>query len=517
MTWPLVVAAAAAAAYLLDRCSGGETKNAVVLKTDSNTSADAASLPDASDYSSYCKKEGGFDLYTLGQATFINESGIWASASDTCKISGIHGLLAEVNCKLYNPANPTQASLMEYVMCNCKDGVCIDDSVINCRDPGANAYIPGASVWTDAETGKTHISTCPDDDLKSVLWYLCNDKGTLYEDITPCDPGLLCGDGMCGGFICTDDEPPGTDPDGTNHGEVRLYNPTTQEEYSIGDTCFWNEEKFREYRCPIHTGTQIDSLRDYIVGNFHDEGDCPPGIQCKDGICADSPEEICIFDSDPENDTKKLGQLSILHQETGEIVKINADGCIYSDSSGILLLTNDSLWQWDCDSDGNKILAGKYYCDEGEVCDGGICTSAEAACGYTCEDTDLGLNVMIGGNLSLISKCTGDTLASDVDFCQSNHVVQELYCDGDKPKYSKEECPDEYFCVDNGYPNYGHCKKCSDIDGEVFDIMDVYGSDFCTDIGQLKQAFCDPDTGLLKWGDPEECPPDTECKAGKCK
>jgi len=165
------------------------------------------------------------------------------------------------------------------------------------------------------------------------------------------------------------------------------------------------------------------------------------------------------------------------------------------------------------------------------MCKARICVSTDTYSGFTCKDSDYsdydesngGIDIMTPGWLNIKEEESGDHASYMGDKCVDPKNVKEYYCEGNKPKYIIEECPEDYFCTTK--TSYARCEPCDDTDksndpakrGQVTDVNKTVGDDFCNDGGQLKQVMCNPENGEVMWDDPEDCPPGKACEAGECK
>lgn len=484
----------------------------------------------------YCDKPTGFDPLVTGQTTYIDKNGIEKTFSDTCKIEGRNGMLAEGDCETYNAEDPKEGDLVKYVMCNCTEGKCVDDSVISCTDIAeANKHMDGASVWANAETGKTHVSMC-NDDPNTVTWYYCNEDGTLHEDVTTCEPDILCGDGMCGGHICTDDELAGEDPQNLSKGALHFINPTTNNNFDFNDYCVFSQETHKKttviaLECPVHTATTKDGILELLAFDSTPKSfeylDCIEGLVCEEAVCKESTKQ-CVGSTDPLLDPYIKGVLFLMDTVTGYITEEVADTCVCNlaiSEDGTITFLMNGLFQDHCNEDGIGSDSSFMNCAENEICSDGVCVVGTAPTEAQCHKYEDGVlnnngDIFHSGKLYVETPC--DFVRSDE--CTSPTSVREYTCVDNVPRLEVIECPENYFCIDVGW-EYGYCGKCEDSDptddpfekGEVKDVKRVTGQDFCNDDGQLMQANCDPLTGLLVWIDPENCPSGKTCSDGACK
>jgi len=491
---------------------------------------DDASAADTED--PYCFKPGGFDPYEIGTTTYVDPNGHKKSFSDECKIEGKSGLLAEGSCNNYNPENISQTSLIDYVICNCVDGKCVTDSTVDCNDPAkANKHMDGASVWADEESGKTHISTC-NDDSETVSWFYCNDDGTLHEDVTSCEDDLLCGDGMCGGFTCFDNELPGEDPDFQNQGALNLYNPTTGKEYLVKDSCA-SSQWVREFECPVHTYTDFTEYKKELMKYYATESLCPDDYLCQQdyGICIEDSRVCDESDTDPNNDIYLKGVVTLTHTATGES-KDYDDECTITaqtEQPGVYECSQILLTQVDCGTGIFPLDSHSTECPEGEICNNGICEETDDPSAYDveCVDTDDGKDIFHGTKATCYNPYTGlkDSSLVFFDMCEDPKHVLEFYCEGAQILHEIIECPEAFYCVSNYSNLLAECVECFDndksddpsIQGTVIDSYSTEGKDFCNDAGQLKQAHCNPLDGTVIWHDPIDCPGGQTCDDGSCK
>ena len=465
-----------------------------------------------------------------GYVVYTDENGLLVLLYDTCKIEGPGGMLKEVTCQGYHGPETTPAELeAKYIECHCEMGECVEGSVVLCTDPEAEAHHPGGSVWTNDE-GKTHISVCKDPD--TVTWFYCNEDGTFHTDDSACDEDKKCGDGMCGGFVCTDTEGVGEDPENLIAGAVFLYSPTTGETILLTDSCTISDKFVRAYKCPLHTGTNPNQVKKMVQQN-PDLVACNEGTGCKFGICVEvepdpdpQPVPLCQ-DDDPENDIYIPGLLIL---NTGAPTPLYfPDKCQWFYEEDLnnpgALIIETKVHQFMCNDEGGK-ESYMYECELDESCIAGACvkdTQIGPTCDFQCVDSDGGKDPMVGGYICGVSDVCGSTVESN-DRCPTDPTkVGERYCDGNILSKETLDCPAGYFC--RGINEPAKCVQCQDNDqaddpavyGEVDDIDDVHISDFCTSDGQLKQAICNPADGLAAWSDPEDCPPGTSCLQGKCQ
>ena len=473
-----------------------------------------------------------------GYVVYTDEDGQLILLYDTCKIEGKEGMLKEVTCEGYHGPDTKPAELeSKFIKCNCHMGECVEDSVVLCTEPEAGVWYPGGSVWTNNEEGKTHISVCVDE--STVDWYYCNDDGTFHTDVNVCPTEMKCGDGMCGGFVCTDTEPPSEqNPD--LPGQIFIYSASTGESWLIADGCSPDSTSVKAYKCPLKTGTTLGPLKanvklgpDYIP--------CQINYECLFGICVESespdpdpdpdpepePEPSSCQDSDPEDNIYVSGQL-VLTPKDGPAAYF-PDQCSWyyeedMDNPGTMIIRL-KLLQYSCVPETGKALAELYVCAEDEPCVAGACMlEAEIGpvCNFECVDTDGGPDIMTSGSMYATSSTCGKAKVLH-DLCTDDEtVVLERYCDGDTLSSEILPCPPGHFC--RGAFEPARCVACKDSDvaddpavlGMVDDIDAVHISDFCNKDGQLKQAQCNLDTGLAVWGNPENCPLGTTCIEGMC-
>ena len=471
---------------------------------------------------------------TAGYVVYTDEDGFLVLLYDTCKIEGPGGMLKEVTCDGYHGPETMPAELeSKYITCDCEAGECVEDSVVLCTEPEAEVYHPGGSVWTN-ETDKTHISVCKDE--ATVDWYYCNEDGTFYVDDNVCNDGSKCGDGMCGGFVCTDTEFPGDDLENLIAGSIFLYSPTTGETVLMTDSCSPDDKHVRAYKCPLHTGTNPKQIKNSIQQDA-DLLDCEEDKACTFGVCEEKevpdpdpdpdPEPPCQ-DDDPENDIYFPGLL-VLYTDAPTPLYF-PDKCLWfyeqdMDNPGTMIL-NMKVHQYLCDLETGGKQSYLYDCNFNESCVAGACikeTDVGETCDFQCVDTDNGKDVLVGGKIYGESEVCGTSVDSNDRCVEDPSKIEEQFCDGDIFSEEELDCPAGSFCRGIGEP--AKCVVCNDNDetddpaayGEVDDIDGVHITDFCTSEGQLKQAQCSPENGLAVWSDPENCPPGTSCLQGKCE
>ncbi len=472
-----------------------------------------------------------------GYVVYTDENGLLVLLYDECKLDGPNGMLKEITCEGYHGPD-TDPSEMEakYIKCNCQQGECVEDSVILCTDPEADVPYPGGSVWTNDE-GKTHISVCLDSN--TVDWYYCNEDGTFHADASACDPESLCGDGMCGGFVCTDTEPPEDRLAGVA-GKIFLYSPTTGESWLITDGCSYDRTEVNTFTCPLQTGTKLLPLKEEV--KLHPVLiPCDEGEECHSGACevieSTDPDpgtdpdpnpvpESCV-DNDPDDNIYVAGQ--VVYTSEGGEPQFFPDKCAWyyeddPENPGTLLI-KEKVKQYKCSPNEDEITSSLKECFADEACIGGACigeSSIEESCDFVCFDSDDGKDVLEGGFVYATSETCGVTSAL-YDHCTSDpHVITERYCSGDLLAKQNIPCPQGHFC--RTAFEYASCIACKDSDkaddpavfGEVDDIDGSHVTDFCNAAGQLKQVGCDPSTGLAIWADPENCAPGESCSEGKC-
>ena len=466
-----------------------------------------------------------------GYVVYTDENGLLVLLYDECKLEGPSGMLKEVTCNGYHGPETTPAEMeAKYIKCHCHQGECIEDSVILCTDPDANTPYPGGSVWTNEE-GKTHISVCLDS--TTVDWYYCNEDGTFHSDASACDPGIQCGDGMCGGFVCTDTEPP-SDRIAGIAGQIFLYSPTTGESWLITDGCSFDLTTVNSFTCPLHTGTALLALKEAVKLNPI-LIPCAADEKCEFGACKHSgvndpdpgPTPETCMDDDPGDDVYKSGE--VVYTPEGGQPQFYPDKCSWyyeedpTDPGKLLIKTK--VLQYQCEPDDKGITSSSTDCLDGEPCIASAClgeTTVEESCDFKCVDSDGGKDVMVGGFVYATSDTCGQTGAIYDSCIDNSHVVKERYCAGNLLAKKNISCPQGYFC--RTAFEYASCIACKDSDeedapgilGQVDDIDGSHVTDFCNAAGELKQVKCDPKTGLAVWGDPEQCAPGENCSEGKC-
>lgn len=143
-------------------------------------------------------------------------------------------------------------------------------------------------------------------------------------------------------------------------------------------------------------------------------------------------------------------------------------------------------------------------CGNGYLCNEGACVEA-------CYDGDFGENITIKSTTFI-----GDTPGFD-DFCVSEQILQEYYCDNNTIQFKEIECSEGDYCIN------GTCteKPCADSDNgkEVF----IFGTitkgkdsfdDVCLSEMKLREYYCDD--GEVEYED-ITCPAGNECVNGKCQ
>jgi hypothetical protein len=465
-----------------------------------------------------------------GYVVYTDPNGALVILYDTCKIEGPNGMLNEVTCNGYHGPETDPAELeSKYIKCNCQMGECVEDSIVLCTEPEAGEQYPGGSVWSNEE-GKTHISVCKND--STVDWYYCNEDGTFHADASVCDEGVLCGDGMCGGFACTDTEPP-ADQSNAMAGKIFMYSPTTGESWLLSDGCKFDFTEVKAYRCPLHTGTTLPPLKD-VVKKDPDLIPCGEEEECVFGICKEAepdpdpdPDSKVCQDSDPNDNIYYAGQVILAPDNAPPQIFPDKCSWFYAEdmSNPGSLLIKKKVLQYQCLADSDKVSSELFDCNENEACVGGACvvnSTVGGTCKFSCYDTDGGKDVLVGGTIFAISDVCGKTGDLHDDCTDDDGVVKERFCVDDTLTTEELPCPPEHFCRDSFEP--ARCVACKDSDvpddptilGEVDDIDGVHVTDFCNSSGQLKQAQCDPNSGLALWSDPEACPPGQKCTEGKC-
>lgn len=436
---------------------------------------------------SNCIDHDGDDPAIADKVSYLGTQG-WKDIYDTCKSPQ---LLMERVCGGYQDENTLESELTRFVMCECKEGKCVDKTLNPCTDPLPDQPPEGGAVWAWS-TGKVVLDYCESDN--SVRHITCDTDGNEKQDVTPCPPDLECISGLCGGQGCYDDDP---NDDPTVKGAVNVF--TAFGGYTLEDECV-GLTKTLEIRCDGNKsgGTIVKS--------------CPDGTYCdeKEGRCLESVDPPCILechDDEPEANPFLFGTLT--KTCNGTVVEEHKDSCNidWTTSGGVL-----SIIQWNCDS-GHLAT----FCPTGSACFGGKCIEgATVLCVKKEEKTTF--EIIFPDNL----RKSESHLYYGYDHCNDPDNILEYYCLNDKGPIASRfiPCPENTFCDDSKL--HPTCNPCTDTDptdvlkvrGTVVDAHGKNQSDYCVG-NKIVQVNCND--GEIDASSAVVCPSGTICNEGECK